>query len=146
MRQIFLSLVALIMASGTAFADNDKPIAVKQLPAAAKQFISSYFSDAKVSYAKVEQEFFAKSYEVVFTNGSKVEFNNKGEWKDVDCKHTQIPEGIVPQQIKNHVTANYKKDVKIVAIDRDRYDYEIKMSNGLELKFDLNFNLIEIDD
>jgi sRNA-binding protein len=133
------------MTAGTVFADNDKPITVDQLPATAKQFITTYFSGAKVSLAKMETEIFDKSYEVVFTDGNKVEFNSKGEWKDVDCKFTQVPERIVPQQIKTYVVTNYK-DVKIVEIDRDRRDYEVKLSNGLELKFDLKFNLIDIDD
>ncbi len=145
MKRIILSLVVVIMAVSTAFADNDKPITVDQLPAAAKQFISSYFSGVKISYAKMETEIFGKNYEVVFVDGNKVEFDSKGEWTDVDCEFTQVPEAIVPQQIKNYVITNYE-DVKIVEIDRDRYDYEVKLSNSLELKFDLKFNLIEIDD
>lgn len=144
MKRIILSLAAIIMTAGAVFADNDKPITVDQLPATAKQFITTYFSGAKVSLAKMETEIFDKSYEVVFTDGNKVEFNSKGEWKDVDCKFTQVPERIVPQQIKTYVVTNYK-DVKIVEIDRDRRDYEVKLSNGLELKFDLKFNLIDID-
>ncbi|MDR3061192.1 MAG: PepSY-like domain-containing protein [Dysgonamonadaceae bacterium] len=144
MKRIILSLAALIMAAGTALADNDKPITVDQLPATARQFISTYFSGVKVSLAKMDTEIFDKSYEVVFTDGNKVEFNSKGEWKDVDCKFTQVPEGIIPPQIKNYVAANYK-DMKIVKIDRNKRDYEVELSNGLELKFDLKFNLIDID-
>lgn len=145
MKRIILSLTALIMAAGVAFADNDKPITVDQLPATAKQFITDYFPDVKVSYAKIDKEIFSKSYEIIFTNGNKVEFDAKGEWKEVDCKFTQVPEGIIPQQIKDYVSSNYQ-DAKIVKIDRDRRDYEVKLSNRLELKFDLKFNLIEIDD
>ncbi len=145
MKKIIVSLAALIMASGAAFADNDKPITVDQLPATAKQFISDYFPDAKVSYAKIDKEIFDKNYEVVFTNGNKVEFNAKGEWKDVSCKFTQVPEGITPQQINSYVATNYQ-DTKIVEISRDKRDYEVQLSNGLELTFDLKFNLIEIDD
>jgi Protein of unknown function (DUF2874). len=145
MKRIILSLVVLMMTAGTAFAGNDKPITVDELPATAKQFITTYFPDVKVSYAKLEKELFSKSYEVVFADGNKLEFNSKGEWKDVDCKFAEVPEGIVPQQIKKYVTANYN-EAKIVEIERDRRDYEIKLSNGLELKFNMKFNLIDIDD
>ncbi len=144
MKQIILLLVVLVIGTGTGFADNDKPITVDQLPATAKQFIEKYFPDTKISYAKKETEIFDKSYEVIFINGNKVEFNSKGEWTDVDCKFSQIPEGIVPQPIKNYVSSNYK-DVKIINIDLDKRDYEIKLSNGLELKFNLEFKLIDID-
>lgn len=41
-------------------------------------------------------------------------------------------------------TKNYPKN-KIVAIDRDRRDYEVELDNGLDLKFDLKFRLIDID-
>ena len=34
---------------------------------------------------------------------------------------------------------------KITAIDRDRRDYEVELDNGLDLKFDLKFRLIDID-
>ena len=141
---MILSLVALMIAANTVFADNDKPISVDKLPKTAKEFIAKYFPDIKVSYAKMDTDIFDKSYEVVFTNGNKVEFNSRGEWKDVDCKFTQVPEGIVPQQIKVYVNTNYT-DTKIIEIDRDRRDYEVKLNNRLELKFDLKFNLIGID-
>ncbi len=145
MKRVFFLLAILAITVTTASADNDKPITIDQLPATAKQFINSYFSNVKVSYAKMETDLFDKSYEVIFTDGNKVEFNKKGEWTDVDCKFTQIPEGIVPQKIKDYVVTHHK-DVKIVEIDRDRRDYEVKLSSGLELKFDKKFNLIEIDD
>ncbi len=144
MKRIILSLAAIIMAAGTALADNDKPITIDQLPVTAKQFIANYFSGAKVSYAKMETDFFDKSYEVVFTDGNKAEFDSKGEWTNVDCKFTQVPESIIPQQIRNYVTTNYK-EMKIVEIDREKREYEVKLNNSLELKFNSKFNLIEID-
>ncbi len=144
MKRSILLLAGLIVMTTAVFADNDKAITINQLPANAKQFIEKHFSDLKVSYTKMETELFDKSYEIVFVDGSKIEFDKKGEWTDVDCKFTQVPDGITPQQIKNYVAANYE-GTKIVEIDRDKRDYEVKLSNGLELKFDLKFNLIEID-
>jgi predicted phosphodiesterase len=43
------------------------------------------------------------------------------------------------------VAKNYP-DAKIIKIDRDRRDYEVSLSNRLELTFDMKFNLVEIDD
>ena len=88
---------------------------------------------------------FGKSYEVVFTNGSKVEFDGKGEWKDVNCKYTQVPDEIIPQKIKEYIAANFA-GAKILEIERDSRDYEVKLNNGLELTFNLKFELIDIDD
>lgn len=144
MKGIILSFAVLIFATNIVMADNDKPITVEQLPAAAKKFIDNHFPDMKISLAKMETEVFEKSYEVIFSNGTKVEFNSKGEWTEVDSKFSQVPAGIIPQQIKDYVSTHYD-EVKIVAIERDRRDFEVKLSNGLELKFDLKFNLIDID-
>ena len=56
-----------------------------------------------------------------------------------------MPTAIIPAQIASYVSQNYP-DTQIVQIDRDKRDYEVKLTNRLELTFDLNFNLIGIDD
>ena len=142
---MILSAILIVFGITTACADNDKPIAVTQLPQKAQQFIKTHFSKEKVAFAKLERDFLETTYEVVFTNSTKLEFQKDGNWKEVDCKYSTVPTGIVPAQIAQYVTQNYP-DTKIVKIDRDKRDYEVKLTNGLELTFDLKFNLIDIDD
>ena len=141
---IFASL-ALMASSVAAFAGNDRIITVAELPAASQQFIKAHFAGVEVSYAKVDEEMFDKDYKVVFVNGSKVEFAKDGQWKEVDCKYGEVPAAVVPQQIRDYVAKNFAGR-KIVSIDRDKRDWEVKLDNGLDLKFDLQFRLIEIDD
>ena len=81
---------------------------------------------------------------VIFTDGNKVEFDKKGNWTEVNCKFSVVPQGIIPAPIQKYVTTNYA-DAKILKIERDKADYEVKLSNGWELKFDSKFNLIDID-
>lgn len=114
------------------------------MPQPAQQFIKQHFADSKVALAKMESDFFYKSYEVIFTNGDKVEFDNKGNWEEVNCKYSFVPTAIIPAAIQKYVTTNYP-DAKILKIERDKKDYEVKLSNRTELKFDLKFNLIDID-
>lgn len=142
---LILSTILMVLGIATACADNDKPIAVTQLPAKAQQFIKTHFSKEKVALAKLEQEIFETRYEVVFTSGSKVEFLKDGEWKEIDCKYSTVPTAVIPAQIAQYVSQNYP-DTKVVQIDRDKRDYEVKITNGLELTFDKQFNLIDIDD
>lgn len=126
-------------------ADNEKPIQVKDLPQTAQTFISKHFADQKVAFAKVENEIFEKTYEVVFSSGDKVEFDRAGEWLEVQCRNIgQVPSDIVPVEISRYVGETYP-EAKIWSIERDRYDYEIKLSNGWEVKFDLKFNVIDLD-
>lgn len=145
MKKLFLSLTCLVLVSTVSFADSDRAIAVNQLPQAAQQLIKNYFADIEISYAKMETELFDKSYEVIFVNGNKVEFDKKGEWTDVDCKYTEVPVGIVPQKIQDFITKNHP-NTKVIEIDKDSRDYELKLSNRVELKFDRNENFIGYDD
>ena len=138
---MILAGTALMVTSAPAFAGNDRPIAVGELPATAQQFIKAHFAGVEVSLSKVDEELFDKDYKVVFVNGAKVEFTKNGEWKDVECKYGEVPAAIVPQQIRDYVAKNYP-DRKITAIRRD---YEVELDNGLDLKFDLKFRLIDID-
>lgn len=142
-----LILAAAVFALGTSTvsADNDRPISVSELPEKAQQFIRQHFPSEKVSFAKMERELFDTTYEVIFTSSSKVEFLKNGDWKEVDCKYSTVPAAIIPQQIAQYVS-QYYPDTSVVQIDRDKRDYEVKLTNGLELTFDLKFNLIDIDD
>ena len=142
---MILALTVLTLGTFTAKADNDRPINVNQLPQKAQQFIKQHFPKEKVAYAKQERDFMEVTYEVVFTNSSKVEFTKDGEWKEVDCKYSTVPVAIIPAQIKNYISQNYP-DTSAVKIERDKREYEVKLTNRLELTFDTNFNLIDIDD
>ena len=94
---------------------------------------------------KRRREFLDTRYEVVFANSVKIEFLKDGEWKEVDCKYSAVPAAIVPSAIAKYVEGNYE-NVQIVKIDRSKREYDVDLSNGLELTFDTKFNLIDIDD
>ena len=146
MKKIMILAAAMLLLSVTsARADHDRPIQFNQLPAAAQEFINAYFANEKVSFAKEERDFMEVRYEVMFTNSIKIEFYKDGKWKEIDCKYSVLPEGIVPEQIATYVNSNFP-GVKIHAIARDRRDIEVELTNGLELTFDLNYNLIDMDD
>lgn len=141
----FITLAILSLGFTTAKADNDRVISKEKLPAKTQKFISTHFAGLKISYVKEERDLFDKNFQVVFTDGTKLEFHRNGEWKEVDCRYSQVPSVIVPDAIKRYVSENYPGE-KVLQIDRDRNDYEVKLSNRLELTFDKNFNIIDIDD
>ncbi len=145
MKKMIFLLACLFSVQTMVLADNEKAIQIGQLPAKAQTFISTYFKKHKVALAKVETDLFYKSYDVVFTNGEKLEFDKSGDWTEVVCKINEVPSNIVPEAIRTYVQTNYP-DTKILSIERNKKGYEIKLSNRLEITFDSNLNAIDIDD
>ena len=92
MKKIIVALVAMVATVQVAFARDVITMNSKELPAAAQTFLKQYFGDKQISYIKVESEFLSKKYEVVMTDRTKIEFDGKGNWEEVDCKRGVLPE------------------------------------------------------
>mgnify|MGYP002649792769 CR=1 FL=1 len=91
---------------------------------------------AKVSMIKVDRHLLKKTdYDVKLTNGTKIEFSNKGRWTSVNCNKKSVPESLVPQNIRNNVAKKYSGE-KIVRISRSSLYYIVGLANGKELKYD----------
>ena len=142
-----LAIILAVFSLGvvTAKADNDRVITKDALPAKAQQFVNAHFASVKISYIKEDRDFFDRNYELVFADGSKIEFGRNGEWVDVDCRYNSVPQAIVPAAIQTYVKSNFP-DVKIIEIERKRGNHEVKLSNKLELVFDKNLKIKGIDD
>lgn len=145
MKTKILFLFCALFVQTAVFADIEKPVTLEQLPAAAQQTIKQHFPNRQIALAKMEVELLGKKYEVIFTNGEKIEFDSKGQWTDIECKQSQVPDALVPAAIAAFVKKNYPQTT-ILKLERDRRTYEVELSNRLELKFDKSFRLIDIDD
>ena len=144
MKKILFLFVLCVSLMQVACADSEKAIGLTDLPQQAQTFVKQYFADAKVGYYQKERDGLTVTYKVVFLNGDKLEFNKKGEWIDVDCKTLSVPEDIVPQEIRNFVESSYP-ETKVLHIEKGKRSYEVKLSNGMELKFDLKFNVMDLE-
>lgn len=146
MKKILVIILAVFsLGVVTAKADNDRVITKDALPAKAQQFVNAHFASVKISYIKEDRDFFDRNYELLFADGSKIEFGRNGEWVDVDCRYNSVPQAIVPAAIQTYVKSNFP-DVKIIEIERKRANHEVKLSNKLELVFDKNLKIKGIDD
>ena len=147
MKKTFLTLFLMTTMFGAAYADGrEKPTSVDKLPQAAQEFLSAHFKDLTVAYAVEEQKYTGKEYEVVYTDRTEIEFRSDGQRDSVGSKYSPVPASIVPQPIQTFVSGSNYPGQFIRQIDRNAYTWEVELSNGLEIKFDNQFNVIDIDD
>lgn len=125
-------------------ADNAKPIAFNQLPTQAQKFVKQYFANSKVVVTTLENEILDKSYDVALDNGTKLEFNKKGEWTEVSCTSGCVPCQVIPQGVATYLETNFPK-AEIKKIERDNGRYEVELRNGTEITFNKNFQVTDID-
>lgn len=139
----FCLLFVVLTLSLSCVAD-DKPVTYEILPASAKEFINVNFPGEKVSYAFADDDLVRPDYTVRLSNGTEIQFDHSGSLEKVSSR-AGVPSGIVPVQITDYVKTNFP-DAVIVEYEVGRRTYEVGLSNGLDLKFNNNFRLVEMDD
>ena len=138
MKKIIIAFVAIVcFGLSTAMAQNTNP--------AITQFVEQFFPKATVQMVMPDED----DIDVVLNDYTKIEFKLNYEWKKVDCEHsttfTSVPATLVPEQITAYVNANFP-NATIKKLEKKYMGWEIELNNGLELKFNKNFKVMEIDD
>jgi len=142
MKKTILTLLVLLMVAGTAMADGrKKAIQPSQLPTAAQTLIQKHWPSCNIQSACTDGR---KEYEVLLTDGCQIEFDLKGNWKEMKC-NDGLPVTLVPAYITRYVVNRYPK-LLIIDVEKMRGGYEVELSNGLEIQFDLKGNVTHVDD
>ena len=125
---------------------SDKPVTAEQIPDPIKAFIEQNFPGQPITYAEKDFELGGSKYDVVLVDGSRVEFDADNVWDKIEGTMTNpVPTALIPAAIATHIQANFP-DAMILKIDKEHDGYEIELANGLELKFNKQGALIEMDD
>lgn len=140
MKKLILAFIAIVsFGFSTAMAQNTNT------NPAITQFVTQHFPNATVQMMMPDED----DIDVVLNDYTKIEFRLNNEWKKVDCEHsttfTAVPATIVPEQITAYVNANFPSAI-IKKLEKNFRGWEIELNNGLELKFNSNFKVMEIDD
>ena len=93
-KRIVMMLTFALMMCMSVMADNDRVITFDQLPAPAQTLLKQHFADKVVMIVTVDYD----DYTVMYQSGEKVEFDKKGNWKDIDCKRSAVPTALIPEQ------------------------------------------------
>ena len=126
-------LCLLVVFFGVAFAEMIIP--ATNLPKKAQNFIANHLNGENVMYAEMAYD----SYDVIMSSGTRIEFLESGEWKQVKC-YNGVNAAILPASVAMAVAKKFP-NIKIVKIQKQWDGYEIKLQNRIEAYFDTNGNL-----
>ena len=142
--RMFAAIALLVSANAVCHA-IDKVISEKELPAAAQTLIKQSFAGQGITLAQKDQDGLNVNYDVLLADGTKLEFDSKGEWREINTKPRAVPPTFVPAAIAEKVQQKFP-NAKIVQIERGRFGYEVDLSNGLDIHFDKKCRMKKIDD
>jgi hypothetical protein len=144
MKRLVFVLISLLAIGYISKAD-DRPVKFEQLPKEAQKFVKINFPENKVLYASKDDDIVFPEYEVRLDNGVSIDFRNDGQLEKIKAPQFGVPTAIVPVKIREYVAAHYP-GVSILEYEVDKTGYEVKISNGLELRFSSSFHLVGVDD
>ena len=141
MKRVIATLMALCALTIVAWGAD---ITLKQLPQPAQEFIGKYFAKDQIRKIRSHHHRHGQSYNVLFTDGSKVNFDSKGQWTKIKLRNDSIPVEIIPEYITTYVWDAYP-GVMIMEIESEGPAREVELSDGTELTFDPKGNVVKID-
>lgn len=125
---------------------GDRTVTADQVPEPVKAFIQQTFPGQTISYAEKDVELTGSKYDVVLADGTRIEFDTDNIWDKIECTLANpVPTALIPAAIATHIQTNFP-DAIILKIDKEHYGYEVELANGLELKFNKQGALMEVDD
>lgn len=144
LKNMLFAMGCMLLSSTMACADNSKPLQKRDLPATVQTLLATHFNQQRIAHASRETGIGDNDYDVVLQNGTKLEFDEKGNWTEIDCKRGKVPAALIPQKIRAHVQNTYPGQY-ITKIERQRKCYEVELSSGIELTFSKQFKLVDVD-
>lgn len=93
-------LASFAMASVTLSA-QEEIIKESELPASAVTFLITNFKNNPIRTVVKDTDKRKVTFEVNLKDGTEVEFNQKGDWKEVDGDKKPIPTAFIPKAITN---------------------------------------------
>lgn len=141
MKKFILALLTFVLIGTSVTACGRKRVIdPAQLPKAATELVQKHWPSCVIDFAYIN----GQEYEVLLSDGTIIEFDKKGVWKDMKCTDG-LPVTIIPMNITRYVTNRFPKQL-IIKCEKMRGGYEIELTNGLELEFDLQGRVTHVDD
>ncbi len=136
---VLLALVPLLFTG----CDSNKPINSSEIPVEISAFITEFFPDNKIIQALKDKDGLELTYDITLDQGIFLEFNRKKKIIDIES-NSKLPDAVIPEKLLKFAN-EFHKDQNIIAWELDDRKQQIKLDNGLELKFKLNGEFLKID-
>lgn len=126
----------------SSFLYADSIISPDSLPALAKDFLQKNFK-AQISLVLEDKN----SYEVYLNDGTELEFDIDGSWREIEAKLTPINADILPYHLAT-IVKNEFPNMLLKEVEKKINYYKIEFANGFELVIDFNGAILykEFDD
>lgn len=141
MKKILVTFFVMLMMAASANAAGRKTaIDPMSLPVPAQQLVQQHWPSCVIDNAWID----GKEYEVLLSDGTVIEFDAKGVWKEMKCTDG-LPVTLVPVFITRYVVNRYPK-ILIIGVEKMKGGYEATLANGYEIQFDMRGNVTHVDD
>lgn len=144
MKKFFIFTVSCIL-SLTACADHYQLIKYPELPTLAQTFIQKHFNQEDISHIERDREGIHYEYNVYLKNATEIDFDHQGNLQSIDCKRTNVPEGIVPEVIMSFISLHHP-NLFVVEYVIDYRHQTVELNNEIELIFDREGHFLRMDD
>lgn len=138
MKKIILTGLLGVFAFGVSNAQS-----ILDLPKNAQGVLNEHYKDWKVERVNIDrdQDDRDEMYEVRYENGTKIDFNDKGEITEIKG-NKEIPAELLPMSIRDYVNKKFPEQ-KVTEWEWDDNEHEVELSDGTELEFDKNGKFLE---
>ncbi|EHU8930548.1 PepSY-like domain-containing protein [Campylobacter coli] len=117
-------------------------ISPDELPSISKEFLKNNFQ-APIGIVQRDKH----AYEVYLSDGTELEFESDGSWKEIESKVFPFDLNFLPPNLTN-IIQNKFPNTKAREIERKINYYKIKLTNNIEVHIDFNGTILytEYDD
>ena len=143
MRNILICIAVLCCLTPYGAAAEERRIPYNDLPETARQFIADNLDRNKVIEVEQERDW-KREYEVTFSDGSRIEFDDRGDWIKIKSSDSTFIRRFTPEKILRQTDSRYP-GLMIVEIERHGRAYGIELADGSELLFDASGRRVKID-
>lgn len=119
--------------------DDEKKIDFGDLPSEARSFIENYFPSADILSIVQEKEDGRKEYQVKLSNGTDMEFDEDGEWTNIECYFSPLPTGILPANVITKVEELHP-EAYINGVEKELGGYVVEVTDAVGIDWDMRFN------